>query len=279
MSRLQYFAWAALRLPFADTSCPACAGASQLVARKRVVTALYECASCGLRFRVPKELPHHAHAFYQDAYSAGMPSHAPPDGTDLESYLAEVVPGTEADYARYISVLDAAGVRRGSRVIDYGAAWGYGVWQLRRAGYDASGYELSHARTRFARERVGVPMIDEPSSAPGGLDAVLAAHVMEHLPDPNALWQFAGDVLSTNGVLVAFAPNGDPQTARPNYDASWGEAHPLAITRRHLHAMAERHGFDACVTSTDDRYDTTVFQDRHDGNLAGMEICVVAWKR
>src|ERR1043165_2018618 len=136
LAKVKYFTWAASRLPFADHACPACSSLdTQFIARKYLVTSLYRCERCELMFRVPKNEPGRAERFYQQEYKQGFTSDCPvPE--ELSRLVACSFAGKPKDYSGYIRFLAAAGVTPGSTIYDFGCSWGYGSWQLQKAGYD-----------------------------------------------------------------------------------------------------------------------------------------------
>jgi hypothetical protein len=278
--RLRYFTWAAAHRIGADNACPACGGSSRAVKTKYLVTQLRECSTCGLRFRVPKSSPRALAEFYQDDYHDPYAGLVPSDA-ELARLLANEFRGTSRDHRVYLGLLEAAGVSAGAALYDYGASWGYGAWQFSRANYRVVGYEVSRPRARFARERLGCTMIDDPLAPPFPIDCMFSAHVMEHLSDPNILWQTARELLPAGGPLIAVMPNGNPGGQHGDaYHQIWGELHPLAITSSHLRYMAERHGFDAVILSDAQSYATLgPMRGRADGPLTGSELCVIAWRR
>ena len=66
--------------------------------------------------------------------------------------------GTPRDINTWIGVLQF--LRPGGRVLDFGCSWGYGTYQLRQAGFDAVGFEVSRPRAKFGREKLGLNIID-----------------------------------------------------------------------------------------------------------------------
>lgn len=236
-----------------------------------------ECPSCALRFRVPKDDVASAAAFYEHHYDEGFTTAMPSDA-QLRQLLSTRFAGHEKDYRLYVAVLEACGIRTPATVLDFGASWGYGSWQLRSAGYEVLGYEVARTRARFATERLGVVMIDDASRPPEPVDCFFSAHVMEHLADPNVLWRTARSALRRGGVLVAFVPNGNPDVEhadRNRYHRLWGQVHPLLITPRHLVSMATRYGFAARVYSSPYPL-TLIAAHAHGADLLGAELAVVA---
>jgi SAM-dependent methyltransferase len=273
----RYLAWAASRSIRPDRSCPACGGDAALLTRKAAVTALMECRRCALRFRVPKDDVGSAASFYEHRYDEGFTTTLP-SAAELHDLLSTRFAGHEKDYSRYVAVLEACGVRAPATVLDFGASWGYGSWQLRSAGYEVFAYELGRTRARYATERLGLVMIDDASQPPRAVDCFFSAHVMEHLADPNVVWRAARSALRRGGVFIAFVPNGNPDlehAERARYHRLWGNVHPLLITPRHLLAMAQRYGFGARVYSSP--YPLARMSARAHGiDLLGAELAVVA---
>jgi SAM-dependent methyltransferase len=262
----------------AETRCPGCGQADTvLVRRKWLVTALYECPVCRLRFRVPKEDARAAEAFYRDGYEAGFTT-ALPSEEELRELLERGFASHEKDYQRYLDVLRAAGISPPARVLDFGSSWGYGAWQLRRAGFEVVGYEGGERRARFAAERLGIRMVTDVAAVTHSIDCFFSAHVLEHLADPNIFWKAASTALKpAAGAVVAFVPNGNPalQSEHGSYHLLWGQVHPLLITPDYLRRAAHEHGFRASVYSSP--YDLSLVASRGDDPACrGPELAVVA---
>jgi SAM-dependent methyltransferase len=145
-------------------------------------------------------------------------------------------------------------------VLDFGCSWGYGAAQLRAAGYDAVGFEVSAVRAAYGREQLGLDILDSyrdiDQMPAGSFDAIFCNHVLEHLPTPRAAFERFARLLRLGGVLVAFAPNAAGESAR-RLGSAWGplvcERHTLALDRDFVEAALTRHGFDVHVSS--DPYD------------------------
>ena len=159
-----------------------------------LVTTLRECPTCRMRFRVPKDNPDRAAEFYQQQYDQGFTTDLPSD-QDLQALLAGGFKGTEKDYQPYVSVLKALGLRPGQSILDFGCSWGYGSWQLSKAGFRVQSFEVSKFRANFARTKLGCNVLEDVQNS-GPVDCLFSAHVLEHLPDPNLLFQIAQTVLA-----------------------------------------------------------------------------------
>lgn len=237
--------------------------------RKYVATSLRECQRCWLRFRVPKD--DDTTAFYQKAYSEGFGTNLPTDST-LKRLLETRFRDTEKDFFPYIELIRSQGLSSGDVVVDFGASWGYGSWQMQQAGFDVYSYEISLPRARFAREKLGCKVIDSLSALPGKAQCLFSAHVIEHLPDPNVIWTSGKAILEHGGFIACFCPNGNPETedvvGLGTYDQLWGKVHPLLITPRFLQSASARHGFDSDLSSSP-------YQVEH-SDLHGSELCLIA---
>lgn len=160
----------------------------------------------------------------------------------------------------------------------FGASWGYGSWQLKRAGFDDTGYEISPSRSRFASEKLSVRMLSNPARLDNPVDCLLAVHVIEHLPDPNILWKAALSSVKSGGHFVLFTPNGDPplgeRTGR-RYHKLWGQVHPLLITPKYLRSAASQYGFRGNLYTPPYPLDD-IRQSGNSSPLTGEELCLIA---
>ena len=281
--RLHYFTWAATRLLWdRDRQCPACNSSEvRLIRKKYFVTSLCECESCGLRFRRPKDHASVSAEFYQDEYSEGFTTDCPAEDV-LSSLIAREFSGSEKDFTTYVDVLKSLGMKRGDSLLDFGASWGYGSWQFQQAGFRVFSYEVSKPRAEFARARLSCNLIESVDDLPERVKCLFSAHVIEHLPNPNLIWEVAIKVLAEGGIIVSFCPNGEP--ARESllgvrqYDRIWGNVHPILITPKYLHSTAARYGFRAYLYSSP--YTTAeISNHKTDEELAGNELCMIAERR
>jgi 2-polyprenyl-3-methyl-5-hydroxy-6-metoxy-1,4-benzoquinol methylase len=277
-TQLRYLAWAVRHAPNADRACPFCGGDSRLIRRKAVVTQLRECGQCALRFRVPKESVTRAQVFYDNEYRQGFTTDCP-SADALAAFLGSGFAGAERDYSQYIGVLRAMGVRHGATVLDFGCSWGYGSWQLARAGYRVLSYEVNHRRATYAAEKLGCTMLSNPGNVPELVDCLFAAHVLEHLPMPQWFWAVANEVLTSNGTVACFVPNGEPILERlygvRRYHMLWGQVHPLLLNATVLRNMASRSGFVPTVHSAPYSL-VRIASFNSDDDFAGDELALLA---
>ncbi|MDM8548990.1 class I SAM-dependent methyltransferase [Desulfobacterales bacterium HSG2] len=89
---------------------------------------------------------------------------------------------TEKDFSVKIATLKE--LMPSGTVLDFGCSWGYATLQLREAGYDAIGFEISKQRAEFGRIHLGVTIIDEYSNLNkfplSSFDIIFSSHVLEH---------------------------------------------------------------------------------------------------
>lgn len=237
-----------------------------------MATSLRECQRCWLRFRAPKD--DDTSAFYQEDYTEGFTTDIPSEAA-LKRLLETRFQHTEKDFTRYIEILRTHGLSPGDVVVDFGASWGYGSWQMRTAGFEVYSYEISLPRARFAREKLGCKVIDSPSALPTKAHCLFSAHVIEHLTDPNVVWAAGKAVLRDGGFIACFCPNGNPEVEEvvglARYDQLWGKVHPLLITPRFLQSASARHGFDSKLSTSP--YEVS------NPRLLGPELCLIARRR
>lgn len=209
--------------------CPSCgARESRLVKRKMLVTALVRCANCHLLHRVPTDDPSHNFSFYQEQYQSGMTTDLP-EPAALRQLLETSFRDTNKDISQKVELLRSLGVPPGTRILDFGASWGYGSWQLGKAGFDVVGYEVSKPRARFGRENLKVRLEDDLEKLAPPFDLFFSSHVMEHVPSLSDTIALAKRLLKPGGLFVAFTPNGSLDRMRKNpgrYHMQWGDVHP-----------------------------------------------------
>jgi 2-polyprenyl-3-methyl-5-hydroxy-6-metoxy-1,4-benzoquinol methylase len=262
--------------------CPNCGSRDrQLIERKWVVTRLARCAGCRLMYRLPTDSPQFSQRFYQREYQVGFTSTCPTPAA-LDALIAAGFAGTERDYTRRIAVLEALGVRPGAAVLDYGASWGYGVWQLRASGYDAVGYEISRPRASYAREKLAVRVFERPEDLPRDVDVFFSSHVIEHVPAPCDVISLARRLVRPGGLFVAFTPNGSAaRRAKPeqacNVAHMWGQAHPIVLDDVfYRHALPEDPKLIATSPYSLDFVRGWGKRVDRSGDLSGGELLLVA---
>ena len=99
----------------------------------------------------------------------------------------------------------------GGSVLDIGCGIGTFLSVCRDGGWDVTGVEPSSIACKIARKEYGVELINELFSSAmfrgKKFDAVFAAQVLHHLPDPVAFIQDVDRVLADDGILILRTPN------------------------------------------------------------------------
>lgn len=265
LDRVSYLLSSAMRSFGAETSCPGCAGnLAKLVRRKYLVTSLYECPACHLRFRVPKDDSGNAERLYKkEKYRQGFTTTLPQPQA-LKHLLETRFAGTEKDFRPYIDVLRSL-LPPDAVILDFGCSWGYGSWQMTQAGFSVWSYEISQERAQYAREHLACRMVDNLRALDGSLDCFFSAHVIEHLSDPNVLFAEAARLLAPGGYFLCYCPNGSPNRERADrqYHRHWGKVHPLLITPEFIRWACARNDLNLCDISAG-------------ANMDGPELLAVA---
>lgn len=227
--------------------------------------------------------PAEAEAYYQDQYTPEYPQVRLPSPGELRELIQKNFAGTPLDLGPKIQVLKA--VRPTGRVLDYGCSWGYGTYQLAQHGFQAIGFEIAKPRARYARQRLGVEVIDRlddlealPASS---FDIVFSNHVLEHLTAIKDALNLTARLLVPVGLAFHILPNFTGATARGGMWLKWiGEEHPLAPTIEFFGQNLPKHGFGRIRFGSSPFDDTLAAGLVHDGEkplqTEGDELLLLA---
>jgi SAM-dependent methyltransferase len=179
----------------AAAHCPVCAaehrGATLDVRGFHVAT----CARCGLGWLT--DGGHPGAAFYDEAYFQGGE-----DAVGYRDYLSLEPALRRSAVLRLRRILG----RRGGRALDVGCGPGFFLDVARAAGFAVQGVEVSPFAARYARERLGLSVVEGPfPGAPlpaGGFELVTLWDALEHLAAPHAVMAEVARVLAPGGALV-----------------------------------------------------------------------------
>ncbi len=231
--KLQYGLGGLLRRRHSKCICPSCGSQSSQRVDRKGFHELLRCGGCRLLYRWPSESQSEMARFYQHSYQqTGLTTDLPDAGT-LNNLLASGFRGSQKDFSRVIELFKVLSVPLGARILDFGANWGYGVWQFQQAGFSAIGFELSKPRAAYS-QNLGVEVLTNwpeiEDKAP--FDIVFSSHVLEHIPDPALGLRQKISVLSPNGWLIASFPNGSDafrQSDPAAFHRLWGRVHPVML--------------------------------------------------
>jgi SAM-dependent methyltransferase len=198
---------------------------------------LVRCEDCGTARTVLAQADGSMSALYE-AGTYGEPHPA------IDRLLEPLRTAAERDRMRFLR-----GVPAGARVVEVGAGDGSFVARLRAAGLDARGVEPSRRGVALAEAR-GAPVeragLDDVSLEAGSIDTLIAWHVLEHLDDPNAALQRAGEWLQPAGRIVVACPNLNSLQARIGGDRWFHQdvpRHRTHFTADGLSRLVRRSGF------------------------------------
>jgi ubiquinone/menaquinone biosynthesis C-methylase UbiE len=115
------------------------------------------------------------------------------------------------------ALLDAVGIRSGSRVLDVATGAGYIAGAAAQRGANATGIDFSGTQVRLAREKYPTVRFEQADAEalpfdPDTFDAVVNGFGMCHLPNPDVALREASRVLKRGG-RVAFTVWDTPERA------------------------------------------------------------------
>jgi hypothetical protein len=216
---------------FDKKTCPFCHGIEyEVIEKKYLVTSLLKCRNCHLNFKHPRDTELFFTKHYQSDYKTvhSYMSDLPSEEV-LIGLLKDNFPENRS-YKKYFSSLqvDMAEIEN-TKILEYGASWGYNIHKLRKEGFDPCGYELSIPRADFGCKRLGLQLVHRESDLRSENHIFFSNHVIEHLTDINKFISLARSKLTCNGYFIAFCPNGAKsyKVREPDiYRLTWGFEHP-----------------------------------------------------
>lgn len=155
----------------------------------------------------------------------------------------------------------------GGRLLDLGSGGGFLVAAALRAGLDAYGVDFSgFAVDRFhpeVRDRVTAgnvwSFLDAAIAADGRYDACVLQHVVEHVPEPQALLERVRAALPVGGLALVTMPDDESPVQHLAMDRGHNGAEFWFAPPQHLHdfdtdsapVLARAAGFDVVDLVTD----------------------------
>ena len=218
--------------------CPSCGSSTYYRVDAKFPYLLLNCDICHLRFRHPRENATKMRRFYQSAYSQkGLTTELPTDA-ELNNLVETKFAGSQKDFNRVLALFGALGIPKESRVLDFGASWGYGSFQILAAGFDCTPFEISEPRASFGKKlglEIHCDWAEVERRAP--FDVAFSSHVLEHTPDPGDAISRQMNVLRPGGLLIALFPHGSPEFQKHDpsrFHKIWGRVHPVLLTKRYV---------------------------------------------
>jgi SAM-dependent methyltransferase len=200
---------------------------------------LVRCAACGHMQTHPPPSPARLRAGYAEAAS--------------EDYVGEEAGQRETARRALARIEELASP---GRLLDVGCWTGFLLDEARRRGWEPLGLEPSRFARTYARERLGLPVLDsqlEDAELPAGqLRAVVMADVIEHLLDPGQALARVRGWLEPEGVLCLMAPDAGSRLARAMGRRWWSvlPTHVQYFTRHSLAVLLGHRGFHVLAQAT-----------------------------
>jgi len=123
-------------------------------------------------------------------------------------------------------------------LLDVGAAAGLFLKSAERMGWRVKGLEPMAPAAAFARERLGLDVIqstvEEAPFAPASFDAVVMLETIEHVTDPVGVLSAVHRLLRQRGLLLLTTPNWEAFTRH-----ALGEQWAVISPAEHLHLFSE----------------------------------------
>jgi 2-polyprenyl-3-methyl-5-hydroxy-6-metoxy-1,4-benzoquinol methylase len=224
-------------------ACAICAGRDTRHLYAKSGYGIAACVRCGLVYANPRAPSEKILARYNRDYfwNEYLPSLGAANGTfDL----------TQFD-TRHAPLLRLMAERApGRRLLEVGCGAGFFLKAAARAGWQVEGIELSDEASRFAVERLQLPIRRERAEtapiAPGSFEAAAMFDVIEHLFDPRAVLGAIARALVPGGLVVISTPNFE-SASRHLLGVDWAVLSPLEhvyyFTEDSLRRLLEATGF------------------------------------
>jgi SAM-dependent methyltransferase len=217
---------------------------------------VYVCPECGTGRTMPVVSTEDLAGLYPAAYDA----HRLPDNPALRA-LATLL--FRLRYRRALKAPPLGALREGpGRLLDVGSGRGDLGVILREHGWDVTGLEPSEDACEEARERgvhsVRGTLTTTAGELPGGYDAIVFQHSLEHVAEPAADLAEARGLLRDGGLLLVSLPNfGSGQRRR--FGARWFHLdlprHRTHFSPKGLELLLRRQGFDSIEVGTSSSID------------------------
>jgi O-antigen/teichoic acid export membrane protein/2-polyprenyl-3-methyl-5-hydroxy-6-metoxy-1,4-benzoquinol methylase len=177
---------------------------------------------------------------------------------DWHSVLAAMHPGGSAELTAQVLYLKAP--RGANRVLDVGCGNGDLMARLNALGWCATGVDpdplaVSQALSRGLDAHVGT--LADQNYPNDHFDAVVSAHVIEHMDQPTQFMQESSRILKPGGTLIVVTPNGK-SLCRRLFGSAWSSLDPprhlMLHTPKSLRSAAEQANLHVSACGSTVRY-------------------------
>lgn len=154
---------------------------------------LYRCHHCRLKFRHPVPDDAIYAGLYNNATTSTWPAESlRPDWTLIKRHVLKHLP-------------------QGGRVLDFGCYTGGFLARLGSGVYERYGIEINRTAAAIASQHADAPIWSTVEDVPGDLhfDIIVAADVIEHVPNPMDLIDRLTALLTDRGILILTTGDAD----------------------------------------------------------------------
>lgn len=227
--------------------CSARVDAGTALAWRKDGYDIVRCPSCGLVFRAEIPDEQALGQIYDEGYFRDQP-----DGPDRHGYADYLRDASlhRANARRRLRLLASRMPQRG-RLLDVGCAAGFFVDEAHRAGWEASGVDVSTTMVSWGRSELGVPVtcasFAHAEIPPAPLDAITMWDYIEHSIDPQRDLANAREHLRPGGILALSTGDIGSLSARltgQRWHLLTPEHHNFFFETRTLRRLLEKTGFD-----------------------------------
>ena len=214
---------------------------------------IFGCDICDVQFAEPPEVPAE---LYEHIYRhvAVLPGYARyhqfatriADQQDPLGWLAD----QEDVYWFVADILRERGLGPDDAVFEIGSGLGYLTYALQRAGFAATGLDISAAAVAAATERFGAYFRRVGADAlrdvaPEGAAAIILTELIEHLRDPGTLLRDVAALLRPDGVALLTTPNKSATRLGAVWETENPPVHLWWFSETAIRILADRNGLEA----------------------------------
>lgn len=155
---------------------------------------------------------------------------------------------------------DISVLKKPGRLLEIGPAAGFLLDEARGLGWEATGVEPSRWALRYARDNLGLNVIESSLEDAyldkGCFDAVVIIDVLEHLSDPDSALRKIRQLLKDDGILYIATPDIESAASRVLKNKWWGikRHHLYYFSRETLNALLDKAGYETIKTGSYFRY-------------------------
>jgi 2-polyprenyl-3-methyl-5-hydroxy-6-metoxy-1,4-benzoquinol methylase len=179
--------------PLNTTRCPICGAADSRYHRKGYYI---KCLECKVAFREQQESVAELDEYWQNEFWTDEEIEKRKNREPVFRHAFELLQGLKPN---------------GGSVLDIGCGIGTFLAVCRQGGWNVTGVEPSSIACKVGRREYGLDLINDLFSSTifdgTKFDAIFAAQVLHHLPDPAAFVADMDHVLADDGILMLRTPN------------------------------------------------------------------------